>query len=137
MLAWSAAGLAAQTAGEPTGIDALRVEYLENPLGIGELHPRLSWQLHSSARGVAQSAYEIRVARNEASLSAGEELVWDSGKLASSQSIQQSYAGPELQSRQRYFWQVKVWDAQGKDLGWSGAAHWEMGLLSPAEWSTS
>ena len=137
MLAWTAAGVAAQTAGEPTGIDALRVEYLENPLGIGELHPRLSWQLHSSARGVAQSAYEIRVARDEAALRAGKDLVWDSGKVASGESIQQSYAGPALQSRQRYFWQVKAWDAQGKELGWSGVAHWEMGLLSPAEWSAS
>ena len=139
ILALSATGLAAteEAAGRPTGIDALRVEYLENPLGIDELHPRFSWQLHSSARGVAQSAFEIRVARDETSLRAAHDLTWDSGKIASGQSIQYSYAGPALQSRQRYFWQVRVWDAQGKDLGWSAAAHWEMGLLDSTEWSAS
>jgi alpha-L-rhamnosidase len=128
---------AAEAASGPTGIDSLRVEYSENPLGIDELHPRLSWQLRSSARGVAQSAFEIRVARDEASLRAAQDLTWDSGKIASSQSIQYNYAGPALQSRQRYFWQVRVWDAQGQDLGWSAAAHWEMGLVNSTEWSAS
>jgi alpha-L-rhamnosidase len=40
-----------------------------------------------------------------------------------------------LQSRARYFWQVRVWDERGSDLGWSRIASWEMGLLSPADWS--
>jgi alpha-L-rhamnosidase len=128
---------AAEAVGGTAGIDSLRVEYLENPLGIDELHPRLSWQLHSSARGAAQSAFEIRVARDETALRAGQDLAWDSGKIDSGQSIQYSYAGPALQSRQRYFWQVRVWDAQGKDLGWSAAAHWEMGLVDPGEWSAA
>jgi len=130
-------GAAAEATNGPSRIDSLRVEYLQNPLGIDELHPRLSWQLHSSTRGVAQSAFEIRVARDETSLRAGQDLTWDSGKIASGQSIQYSYAGPALQSRQRYFWQVRVWDAQGEDLGWSAAAHWEMGLVDSTEWSAS
>lgn len=32
----------------------LRCEYLTDPLGIGERQPRLSWRLHSTARGVGR-----------------------------------------------------------------------------------
>src|SRR5215471_1652523 len=40
----------------------LRTEYKENPLGIDSRKPRLSWQILSPARGVIQSAYQVRVA---------------------------------------------------------------------------
>ena len=43
-----------QAAPARTTIDTLRVEYMDNPLGIDVLHPRFSWQLKSPARGVAQ-----------------------------------------------------------------------------------
>ncbi len=60
--------------------------------------------------------------------------VWDSGKVESDQSINVAYAGPELKSRQRYYWQVRVWDQQGNASEYSLAAWWEMGLLSSGEW---
>jgi alpha-L-rhamnosidase len=118
-------------------IDSLRVEYAENPLGIDVLEPRMSWRLESSERGIAQGGYEIRVARSDQDVREGRDLLWDSGKIESDESIQHPYEGPALQSRQRYFWQVRVWDGQGHDLGWSAAAYWEMGLLSPQDWSAS
>jgi hypothetical protein len=37
--------------------------------------------MRSSGRGVAQSSYEIRVARSEQVLRAGQGLLWDSGKI--------------------------------------------------------
>jgi alpha-L-rhamnosidase len=116
-------------------LGVLRVEYADNPIGIDVTRPRFSWQLLSSARGVAQTAYQIRVARDEKSLRDGLNLLWDSGKLLSDESIQHVYQGPSLQSRQRYYWQVRVWDEHGIDLGWSAVAHWEMGLLSPQNWT--
>jgi alpha-L-rhamnosidase len=126
---------AAQTAG--SGVGTLRVEYLDNPIGLDVTQPRFSWQMQSSDRGVAQSSYEIRVARDEQALRAGHDLLWDSGKIASDQSIQRPYDGPVLLSRRRYFWQVRAWDERGKDLGWSAVAYWEMGLLSPQDWTGS
>jgi alpha-L-rhamnosidase len=116
---------------------ALRTEYLQDPLGIDVTRPRFSWQLSSAARGVAQTAYQIRVARSEAALRDGADLVWDSGKTPGDRSIQQVYGGPDLISRQRYFWQVRVWDLHGVDLGWSATAHWEMGLMSPQDWTAN
>ena len=52
----------------------LRSEYATNPLGIDVRKPRLSWQLQSTARGLVQSAYQVRVAGRERSLRGGQDL---------------------------------------------------------------
>src|SRR5262245_13571355 len=107
----------------------LRADYKENPIGIDDRKPRFSWQLQAGGRGVTQAAYQIRVARTAADLQSGKNLSWDSGKINSGESIHQEYSGAGLQSGQCYYWQARVWDASGKDSGWSDAAYFEMGLL--------
>lgn len=111
----------------------LRCEYKTNPVGIDVLQPRFSWELVSSERSTAQSAYHIRVARSEAQL-AKSDLTWDSGRQPSEASIHLFYQGPDLVSGQRYYWQVQVWDNLGRASGWSNPAFWEMGLLLPSDW---
>jgi alpha-L-rhamnosidase len=111
-----------------------RTEYKVNPLGIDARKPRLSWQIQSPGRGIVQSAYQIRVARHDRDLRAGSNLLWDSNKVASDESIHRVYEGPAVQSGQRYYWQVRVWDASGKTSEWSESAYWEMGLLDAADW---
>jgi alpha-L-rhamnosidase len=115
----------------------LRTEYKQNPLGMDTRKPRLSWQLQSAQRGVTQSAYQVRVARSEPDLRAGKNLLWDSHRVKSEESIQCPYDGPLLQSGQRYFWQVQIWDGSGRASGWSEPAYWEMGLLEPSDWKAS
>jgi alpha-L-rhamnosidase len=115
----------------------LRTEYKENPLGIDASKPRLSWRLQSGARGVTQSAYEVRVARSERGVRGGSDSVWSSGRVASDESIQRPYEGPPLQSGRRYYWQVRVWDGGGKPSAWSEPAWFEMGLLEPSDWKAS
>lgn len=112
----------------------LRAEYKENPIGIDIRKPRLSWQLQSSQRAVAQSAYQIRVATSERGLQSQRDLVWDSGKIASDDSIHRVYEGSPLRSGQRYYWQVRVWDNVGKITDWSTPAFWEMGLIEAGDW---
>lgn len=109
-------------------------EYLVNPVGIDEESPRLSWKIQTGDRNTMQSAYEIRVG-TDLSVARGRNIVWNSGKVLSDQSVHVRYAGPELQSRQRRYWQVRVWDNKNRASKWSEPAFWEMGLLDEADWT--
>ncbi|HSS97353.1 MAG TPA: family 78 glycoside hydrolase catalytic domain [Terriglobales bacterium] len=111
----------------------LRCEYLDNPLGIDARTPQLSWQSDNKEQNWQQSAYEILVASNEKNLLSGKTDVWDSGKQNSSESVGILYNGPKLESRKRYYWKVRTWDAKGKSSD-SAAAWWEMGLLNKDDW---
>jgi alpha-L-rhamnosidase len=111
----------------------LRCEYLENPLGIDAPAPGLSWQSDNKERNWVQSAYEIRVATSADGLGAPD--VWDSGKQASAESVGIVYGGPKLQPRERYYWTVRVWDAQGQPSAWAPPAWWETGLLDRTNWN--
>ena len=116
-------------------VTGLSCEYQTNPVGIGVMKPRLSWQLMASGRNVRQSAYELRVGAEPAGLSKGRQVIWQTGKVASEQSVHVTYEGPALQPKQRCYWQVRVWDGQDKPSGWSDVGLWEMGLLKPADWT--
>ena len=113
---------------------ALRCEYRSNPLGIDEAQPRLTWRVESGERGQKQTAYQILVASNEKLLRSGTGDLWDSGKIASDQSVNVVYSGNPLASRQQCFWKVCVWDKDGS-AKWSAPAAWTMGLLKPSDWS--
>jgi len=115
-------------------VDDLRCEYLVNPLGIDAAQPRLSWILDSKARGEVQTAYQVLVASTRAALNDNKGDRWDSGKVASDQSVQVVYAGSPLASRDCCFWKVRVWDKDGKASPWSDAASWTMGLLAQEDW---
>ncbi len=122
-----------------TGVEAkppvqLKCEFMREPLGIDVTSPRLSWQLQDDRRGAAQTAYQIRIATSLAQLKQGGSLLWDSGRITSSESVNVVYVGPAVSSRQRYYWQVRVWDQDGKVGSYSAPSWWEMGLLSPSDW---
>jgi len=112
----------------------LRCEYLENPLGIDTAAPHLSWQSDNAERNWRQSAYEVVVASDDANLRAGKADIWDSGKVDSAESVGIAYGGPALESRRRYYWKVRVWDANGQVSESMEAAWWEMGLLRATDW---
>jgi alpha-L-rhamnosidase len=112
----------------------LRCEYRDNPLGIDQMSPRLSWMSDNSERNWKQAAYQVLVASAEERLQVGSTDIWDSGKIASSESIGIAYRGPDLESRKRYYWKVLVWDGAGKSYESSESAWWEMGLLHPGDW---
>jgi len=115
-------------------VTGLKTEYARNPVGIDTERPRFGWRLESGRRGVAQSAYRLLVSSDRSKLAAGVGDVWDSGKVASSRSVNVAYGGGELESGVRYYWKVRVWDEEGGVSGWSRPAFFEMGLLDPSDW---
>ncbi len=105
----------------------LRCEFRNDPVGIDVAQPRLSWILKSDARGQRQAVYQIVVE------SAGAQL-WDSGRVASDESVLIPYAGKPLASLQQVTWKVRTWDQDGKPSDWSKASTWTMGVLNDADW---
>ena len=114
--------------------DRLRCEYLDNPLGIDTAQPRLSWGLESKQRAEKQTAYQILAASSEALLKSDSGDLWDTGKVASDQTLHVVYAGKALGSCQRCYWKVRVWGEDGRASAYSRPADWEMGLLAPQDW---
>jgi len=112
----------------------LRCDYAVNPLGVDSPRPRLFWTVTSKERGEKQTAYQILVASSPALLKQDRGDLWDSGKVASDETIQIDYAGQSLKSSQPVFWKVRVWDANGKAFAWSQPAAWTMGILNPDDW---
>ncbi|MFS8501848.1 MAG: family 78 glycoside hydrolase catalytic domain, partial [Caldicoprobacter sp.] len=111
-------------------VSNLRCEYKENPIGIDVRHPRISWVIESDDRNVMQAAYQIQVSTD----SDFKDLVWDTGKVESDESIHVEYKGQPLKSRTRYYYRVRVWDRASRISDWSEIAFWEMGLLKSDEW---
>ncbi len=127
--------LAVTTKVVAAGISPVRLtcEHSPEPL-LDNITPRLSWVNSPSDErdGAAQSAYRIRVATSPDF--SRKSLVWDSGKVESDQSVYIDYAGKPLESKTSYWWQVRVWDNNGRSSKWSDAARWHTGIFSAEEW---
>src|SRR5262249_28735543 len=130
LLIFAPSSFAAES-GSPTH---LQCEAMKEPLGIDIPHPRFSWWMNDSRRGAKQTAYEVRVASATEKLAQDQADVWDSGRVESDESVNALYGGPAVESRRRYYWQVRVWDAQGQASPYSQTSWWEMGLLSAQDW---
>jgi len=115
-------------------VERLRCEYLNDPAGIGETTPRLSWIVTSNERNQRQVAYRILVASSIEKLAHDEGDLWDSGQVESNKTVNILYAGKPLPSRQHCFWKVMAWDADGQPSAWSTPARWSMGLLDSGDW---
>jgi alpha-L-rhamnosidase len=112
----------------------LKCEYRVDPLGIDAKKPRLSWILESRRRGQVQGAYQVLVADSPESLAGDRGDLWDSGRVASRETLHIDYGGKPLRSGLRCHWKVRVFDAEGNPSAWSRPAFWEMALLDPEDW---
>ena len=101
----------------------LRVEHLEQPLGIGVRRPRLSWQLPA---GVTE-----QLAR-EVALDDGT----TTGRVEGADNVLVAWPGGDLGSRERRSARVRVWTDHGES-DWSEPVTLEAGLLDPADWSSA
>jgi alpha-L-rhamnosidase len=113
----------------------LRVEARTNPLGLDVAVPRLSWIVSSPERAQRQTAYQVVVATTPGGLAEGRGVLWDSGKVASDETIHVEYRGAALKPHQRAYWRVRVWDRDGQPSAWSEPAMWSAG--PGADWKAA
>jgi alpha-L-rhamnosidase len=114
-------------AGSPVTLAGLTTERRTDPVGIDAAKPRFGWRLVSATNGQIQGRYQVTVGT-----APGGADVWDSGQVASGQSVDITYGGPALAGNRTYHWRVRVWDAQGRPSPWSAPAHFDTGLVNPA-----
>lgn len=125
--------LAFPALGMAMNVQQLQCEYRVNPQGVDEAQPRLTWRVESKERGACQKAYRILVATSPELLAKNTGDLWDTGKIASGQSVNLPYQGTALASRQVCHWKVCVWNEDDKP-SWSQPACWTMGLLRTEDW---
>lgn len=116
----------------------LRCEYLENPLGLDVIKPRLSWVLKATQEkdfGQKQTGYRVIVASNKDLLKNDTGDMWDSKWVKSDQMQLINYSGKTLVSDRTYYWKVKVKDEKGRESKWSNSALWSTGLFEQKDWS--
>ncbi len=101
----------------------VRIEHLDEPFGIGDREPRLSWRLPVGA--TEQHAYEVR--RDDGV---------SSGRVEGQDNVLVPWPGPPLSSRERRSVQVKVWTDLGES-SWSEPTTLEAGLLEASDWSAA
>jgi alpha-L-rhamnosidase len=115
-------------------ITNLKIEYKKNPISVDAPEPRLSWNLESNERNQKQTAYQILVSSSLEKLNSDVGDLWDTKKVLSDQSVNISYGGKKLKTRQECFWKIRVWDQNDRISQFSETAFWRMGLLSGADW---
>ena len=110
---------------------ALRFEHHEEPFGIGEVRPRLSWQVSTETPDWMQAAYELELGPDENSMASY-------GRTDSAEQLLQPWPAPPLQSRQRVAVRVRVWgNDDGGPSEWGPATYVEAGLLNPTDWQAA
>lgn len=103
------------------------------PINVDSAAPRFSWQAVSGSRGASQSAFRILVATSEALLAEGRADLWDSGRVASTESSA-AYGGKPLASNTAYYWRLRLWDNAGSPSAWSRPEPFSTALLTSGEW---
>ena len=96
-------------------LKGFRISRMTEPAGIVRT-AQFSWQTSSKKPNVRQTAYRLRVATSKADLQARRNLLWDSERTESDESVAVPYQGRRLPYQSRIYWQVEVWLNTGEHL---------------------
>mgnify|MGYP000035309893 FL=1 len=93
----------------------LTVELIREPaddVTIFDLQPEFGWTVPVGSK--FQMAYQILVASSLENINANIGDVWDSQRVASSQSTDVEYGGTPLELNVTYYWKVRIWDEENR-----------------------
>lgn len=113
-------------------LTGLQSDHLENPIGIDNPAPRLSWKMEDSRQGARQRAYRVLVGKDSIQVADGTADMWDTGKIIS-ENILVTYAGKPLEPCTKYYWKVISDDLLDKEVA-SSVHSFETGMMSIKNW---
>jgi alpha-L-rhamnosidase len=134
LLLVATAAEAAAARPSPIRVAEILCDGRRDPVGVDPAAVRFSWVMESEARGQSQRAYRIVVASSPEALLAGKADVWDSGRVASTESLLVRYGGETLEPARGYWWRVQVEDAEGRPADWSAPGRFVTALAFPEDW---
>jgi hypothetical protein len=132
------AGCAALVVQGGLAAERLRCEEFVDPLGVDVARPRLSWQVETTVparQNQSQSAYRVLAATTRAQLDADQGDLWDSGEVASHETLNVVWGGKPLTTHQEVLWKVRVWDETRQPSGWSAPARFVAGVMNARDWT--
>ena len=115
----------AQPSRAPLAPVGLTVDDTAAPLNV-EGDPQFGWLPRDKDPNETQTGYQVRVRQ-------GDETVWDSGKVASSDQSFVDYDGSDLNSASLFSWSVRTWDRDGLRSPWASPGRFETGI-DDSEW---
>ena len=118
-----------QSAARLTG---LQNEHLENPMGIDNPSPRLSWRMEDDRTGAKQLSYRLWVGSDSTAVANGHADMWDTGEVRSDDMLV-VYGGKPLAPFTKYYWRVEGTDMEEQSL-LSPIASFETGMMQLANW---
>ena len=77
--------------------------------------PFFSWQITSEKRNLQQAAWRVQLSPGNSGFGNPGNLVWDSGKILSGESVLVPGHGAALLPANSYTWRVKVWSLEGEE----------------------
>ena len=110
------------------------MDKLSNPIGLDSENPDFSWIIKSDDFNLNQTHYQVFVAKDK--VFSKNSLIWDSGKVNSSESVYIKYQGNPLEYATKYYWTVKVWTNQSSRPKQSKISWWTTGLMGQKQWKS-
>ncbi len=113
-------------------IDRMEVNELNSPIGLDDQNPNFSWKINCDCYDLKQTHYQIKVSTDK--FDSEKNLIWNSGKIESSNSIRIKYNGSSLKYDTNYYWQITIWTNKNNSLIKSNISSWSTGLMEKRNW---
>ncbi len=120
-----------------TAPSGLLCQLLSHPelSAITEPNPDFGWIVNSTKPGDYQNAYQVMVASSNDMLKNDVSDMWNSGKIASQQSINIKYSGKSLSPNTSYWWKVKTFNNLCGETAWSEVQRFRTSSFdAPKKW---
>ena len=109
----------------PTDFTVELIREPESDVEVLDQEPEFGWTVPLESK--FQSAYQILVASSKSILDNNNGDIWDSQQVRSSLSTDVAYDGKPLEAGKTYFWKVRIWDDENRQVDYSESQEFSIG----------